>query len=96
MIGPSALASHVLAELAHFGPVKPIGSGSGADAGAGGAGGDAVDNAIAVARFADGAFGWGIHEPGHGLVFANLSRPLDAPAAALLSANGDYGPLLLC
>jgi len=88
VVGPSALSSHVLAELAHFGPVKPIGSGSGADA-------EPVGNAIAVARFADGAFGWGIHEPGHGLVFANLNQPLDAPAAASLSASGDFGPLLL-
>ena len=52
-------------------------------------------NAIAVARFSKGAFGWGVLEPGHGLVFANSSRPLDAPAAAPLSARGDYGPLLL-
>jgi hypothetical protein len=89
VIAPSALDSRVLAELAHLGPVRQIGGGSG------GAGGNPVDNAIAVARFADGAFGWGIHEPGHGLVFANLSRPLDAPAAASLSANGDFGPLLL-
>jgi hypothetical protein len=92
VVGPSALSSHVLAGLARFGPVKPIGSGSGADAGAGG---NPIDNAIAVARFADGAFGWGIHEPGHGLVFANLARPLDAPATASLSASGDFGPLLL-
>jgi hypothetical protein len=40
-------------------------------------------------------FGWGIKEPGHGLVFANEARPLDAPAAALLSNTGQYGPLLL-
>ncbi len=52
-------------------------------------------NAIAIARFSSGGFGWGIKEPGHGLVFANPGRPLDAPAAALLSATGDYGPLLL-
>jgi hypothetical protein len=101
VIAPSALGSHVLAELAHLGPVRRIGGGSGEANGAGGAngantaGGDPVDNAIAVARFADGAFGWGIHEPGHGLVFANPSRPLDAPAAASLSASGDFGPLLL-
>jgi hypothetical protein len=95
VIGPSALGSSVLAELAHFGPVRRIGGGSGETAGAGRAGGDPIANAIAVARFADGAFGWGIHEPGHGLVFANLSRPLDAPAAASLSASGDFGPLLL-
>ncbi|HEX4436306.1 MAG TPA: cell wall-binding repeat-containing protein [Solirubrobacteraceae bacterium] len=51
--------------------------------------------AIAAARYTDGVFGWGVKEPGHGLVFASASRPLDAPAAALLSATGDYGPLLL-
>jgi hypothetical protein len=28
-------------------------------------------------------------------VFASAARPLDAPAAAPLSANGDYAPLLL-
>jgi len=48
-----------------------------------------------VSRYTDGTFGWGVKEPGHGLVFANSGRPLDAPAAALLSATGNYGPLLL-
>jgi len=52
-------------------------------------------NSIAVARYTDGFFGWGVKEPGHGLVFANAGRPLDAPAAALLSATGEYGPMLL-
>ncbi len=88
VIDPSALSNRVLSELAHLGLVKRLGNGSGEASGP-------VDNAITVARFADGAFGWNIHEPGHGLVFANLSRPLDAPAAALLSASGDFGPLLL-
>jgi hypothetical protein len=55
----------------------------------------AVAGSIAVARYTDGTFGWGVKEPGHGLVFANSGRPLDAPAAALLSATGNYGPLLL-
>jgi hypothetical protein len=95
VVGPSALSGRVLAELAHLGPLKLIGGGSGVAGGAGGAGGNPINNAIAVARFADGAFGWAIHEPGHGLVFANVSRPLDAPAAAPLSASGDFGPLLL-
>jgi len=87
VIDPPALGSRVISELAHLGPVKLIGSPAATPS--------AVANAIAVARYADGAFGWNIHEPGHGLVFANLSRPLDAPAAALLSASGDFGPLLL-
>jgi hypothetical protein len=91
VIGPSVLSSRVLTRLAHFGSVKRIGGGPGEAT----AGGNPIENAIAVARFADGAFGWGIHEPGHGLVFANLTRPLDAPAAASLSASGDFGPLLL-
>ena len=60
-----------------------------------GQGAEAVEDAIAVSRFGRGAFGWNIHESGHGLVFANASRPLDAPAAAPLSAHGDYAPLLL-
>ena len=88
VIGPSALHGSVFAELARLGTVKHIGGTSGEEA-------SPAANAIAVARFADGSFGWGIHEPGHGLVFVNPSRPLDAPAAAPLSASGDFGPLLL-
>lgn len=56
---------------------------------------DAVRNAIAFARFSDGQFGWGVVDPGHGLVFANDRSPADAAAAAPLSASGTYGPLLL-
>src|SRR5438876_287363 len=66
----------------------------GAQAGAS-EGADPVDNAVAVARFSDGSFGWGVREAGHGLVFLNSARSLDAPAAAPLSSHGDYGPLLL-
>jgi len=54
-----------------------------------------VDSAIAFARLRDGRFSWGVDDPGHGLVFANASRTLDAAAAAPLSASGTYGPLLL-
>ncbi len=56
---------------------------------------DPVSNAVAFARFRDGEFGWGIVDPGHGLVFANASRPTDAAAASPLSASGTYGPLLV-
>jgi hypothetical protein len=55
---------------------------------------DPVTSAIAFARFHDGDFGWFVRDPGHGMVFASLSRPLDAAAAAPLSASGSYGPLL--
>jgi hypothetical protein len=56
---------------------------------------DAQRNAVEFARFTDGTFGWGVVDPGHGLVFANPGRPSDAAAAAPLSASGTYGPLLL-
>ncbi|MFZ2113441.1 MAG: cell wall-binding repeat-containing protein [Solirubrobacteraceae bacterium] len=84
VVGPRTVVSErVVRELRHFGPVTRID------------GPTPAANAIAVARFSNGSFGWGVLEPGHGLVFANSSRPLDAPAAAPLSARGDYGPLLL-
>jgi hypothetical protein len=56
---------------------------------------DPVASAIAFARFSDSSFGWNINDPGHGLVMANVSRPLDAAAAASLSSSGKWGPLLL-
>ncbi|MGA9875926.1 MAG: cell wall-binding repeat-containing protein [Solirubrobacteraceae bacterium] len=79
----SVVGERVRSELERFGAVTRI------------AGSTPASNAIAVARFTDGSFGWGVLEPGHGLVFANAARPLDGPAAAPLSASGDYGPLLL-
>jgi hypothetical protein len=54
-----------------------------------------ITNALVFARYTDGEFGWGIQDPGHGLVIANWHRPLDAAAAAPLSGSGQYGPLLL-
>jgi hypothetical protein len=56
---------------------------------------DPVTNAVAFARFDAGTFGWNITDPGHGLVIASASQPLDAAAAAPLSASGKWGPLLL-
>ena len=54
-----------------------------------------VANAIAFARYTDADFGWNINDPGHGLVLASTERPLDATAAATLSASGKWGPLLV-
>jgi hypothetical protein len=89
VLDPAALGRPALSELRRLGTVTEMPSSSpGEPAGP-------ATNAIAVARFADTQFGWGVKEPGHGLVFADAARPLDAPAAALLSATGDYGPLLL-
>jgi ell wall binding domain 2 (CWB2) len=84
VIGPSRVVSEaVVAQLGRFGPVTRI------------SGSDPASNAVAVARFTDGSFGWGVEEAGHGFVFANPSRPLDGPASAPLAASGDYAPLLL-
>jgi ell wall binding domain 2 (CWB2) len=80
---PSIVSAATLNELRRLGTVKRIG----AD--------DPTDNAIAFARYADPDFGWGVVDPGHGLVFARSDRPLDAAAAAPLSVSGSYGPLLV-
>ncbi len=84
VVGPSSVVSETaMRELEGLGKVTRI------------EGPDPSSNAVAVARFSDGVFGWGVVEPGHGLVFANPRRPLDGPAAAPLAATGDYAPLLL-
>ena len=51
--------------------------------------GDPVAGAIAVARFTDGTFGWGVKEPGHGLVFAGSSSIADAIRSVRDFASGD-------
>ena len=56
---------------------------------------DPVGNAIALARYDGGEFGWNINDPGHGFVVARTGSPLDAAVAAPLSASGTWGPLLL-
>lgn len=56
---------------------------------------DPIRNAIAFARFSDRDFGWGVVDPGHGLVFSTSARPADAAAASTLSASGSHAPLLL-
>jgi len=84
VLGPeSAVSKKVLRQLSELGDARRI------------SGADPVANAIAFARFSDGSFGWNVVDPGHGLVFASTQRPLDAAAAAPLSASGTYGPLLL-
>src|SRR4051794_35166061 len=54
-----------------------------------------VQNALFFARYSDGAFGWNINDPGHGMELANSGRPLDAAAAAALASSGKWGPLLI-
>jgi hypothetical protein len=85
VLGPSSsVSSEVVRRIAAAGgPVKRI------------SGEDPVANAIAFARYDDGEFGWNINDPGHGFVVARADSPLDAAAAAALSASGTWGPLLL-
>ena len=84
VLGPKqVISSSVERSLARLGQVKRI------------QGRTPVTNAISFARYADATFGWGVRDPGHGLVFANADRPGDAAAAAALAGAGKYGPLLL-
>jgi hypothetical protein len=86
VLGPQSVVSEkVLTQLRKLGTVARI-AGSQPTAAA---------TSVAFARYVDGAFGWGIIDPGHGFVFANANRPADAGAAAPLSASGQYGPLLV-
>jgi hypothetical protein len=80
---PSAVSDTTLTALRKLGSVTRI------------AGATPAAASVTFARFVDGAFGWGVVDPGHGFVFANAQRPGDAGAAAPLSASGSYGPLLL-
>jgi hypothetical protein len=85
VLGPSsAISSAVVREVEALGNEAKRVSGE-----------DPVANAIALARYHDGGFGWNINDPGHGFVLARDERPLDAAAAAPLSASGTWGPLLL-
>ncbi len=84
VIGPDkAVSAKAVKALGKLGPVERI------------SGADPVANAIAVARYSDGAFGWNVVDPGHGLVFAAADRTGEAAAAVALSGTGTYGPLLL-
>ena len=80
---PETISDAVVKALGKLGQVTRIGSG------------DPVRSSIDFARFTDGQFGWGVVDPGHGLTFARSDRPLDAGAAAPLSASGTFGPLIL-
>ena len=85
VLGPSAaISSDVLRKIVAIAPtVHRV------------AGEDPVQNAIALARYSDGDFGWNVNDPGHGFVVARDDEPLDAAASSPLSASGTWGPLLL-
>lgn len=80
---PAVVADEVLEALEPFGTVRRIGA-EGPSA-----------SSVAFARYSEGRFGWGVVQPGHGVVFANAARPADAGAVAPLSGAGTYGPLVV-
>jgi putative cell wall-binding protein len=84
-LGPaSAISGKVLKEIGKLGnKVQRI------------SGANPVAASIAFARYGEGKFGWRIADPGHGFVLARSGAPLEAAAAAPLSASGTWGPLLL-
>ena len=93
---PSVISDSVAKQLRRYGVVNRIGA-QGASA-----------NSVTFASYRDppcvknrpcahvpGSFGWAMRSPGHGYVLVNGNRPLDAAAAAPLSASGAYGPELV-
>jgi hypothetical protein len=84
-LGPgSAISGKVLKEVESLGAKVTRISGA-----------NPVAGSIAFARFGDGGFGWHVTDPGHGFVLVRSDEPLEAAAAAPLSASGTWGPLLL-
>ncbi len=84
-LGPgSAISGKVLKEVGALGNQTQRISGA-----------NPVAAAIAFARYGEGKFGWRVADPGHGFVLVRADAPLEAAAAAPLSASGTWGPLLL-
>jgi hypothetical protein len=84
VLGPqSVIAPETADQLRGYGSYRRIG------------GDDPVSNAVEFARTEFGDFGWGATVPGYNFTLANLSRPLDAAAAATLATRGVFAPLLL-
>jgi hypothetical protein len=96
-----ALRAHPKVPVYVLGPPSAISSDVAREASAAGgrvrrvSGEDPVANAIALARYASGDFGWNVNDPGHGFVVARSDAPLAAAVASPLSASGTWGPLLL-
>ncbi|HEX4110557.1 MAG TPA: hypothetical protein VHX88_20685, partial [Solirubrobacteraceae bacterium] len=84
ILGPGTIiGEHVVDTLRHYGVVHRI------------RGTSPASNSVAFSSYNESGFGWDVYQPGHGLVFLNADQPLDAAAAAPLSASGDYGPQLI-
>ncbi|SDN17719.1 ArsR family transcriptional regulator [Alkalicoccus daliensis] len=77
-----AISSEVEEELEEFGNVVRI------------EGDTPAELSIAFAEYQDDSFGWGIDEPGHGLVFASVNEPELAMPAMPLAHLGKHAPLI--
>jgi hypothetical protein len=82
---PKAVSDTLLKRLKRFGRVVRIG------------GPTPADNAVQVAAYTDpqSGWGWGIVNPGHGLVVMNSHHEMDIAAATTLSSGAAFGPLML-
>ena len=82
VLGPEdAVGESVVKELEKLGTTKRV------------SGPDPITNAIAFARYSDGPrFGWNVVDPGHGVVFANASRTLDAVGRRAVLRLGPVRP----
>lgn len=86
LVGPEeAISKQVEAELRKYGQVVRI------------SGQDPVTNAIAFAKYKDKktGFGWGITQPGHGLVLAGAEQVEQSLPALPFAHRGKHAPLLL-
>jgi hypothetical protein len=93
---PSVIPESVIKQLSKYGTVKRV------------SGNDPASNSVAFAIYRDppcptgqpcahvpGSFGWAMRSPGHGYIMLNQGQPLDAAAAAPLSASGSFGVQLI-
>lgn len=86
LLGPeTVISSKVEADLGQYGKVIRI------------AGKDPISNSIAFAKYKDPAtgFGWGITNPGHGLLLGNREQVKEVIPAASFAHRGKHAPLLL-
>lgn len=86
LLGPeSAVSNKVEEDLKKYGQVIRI------------AGDDPYTNAIAFAKFKDPntGFGWGITQPGHGLLLVNKEQLQNSISAVAFSHRGKHAPMLL-
>lgn len=85
VLGPEKIISQkVVNELKKYGSVTRI------------AGDTPIETSIAFAKFKDKetGFGWGLQEPGHGLVFVSTETPAFALVGAPFAHLGKHAPLI--